>query len=737
MKQSFNDLLLRSGLEPQAKQLIGQGGQLATYLVDVRKQKANGQTKVVIKETLADRDLASIYGYSVEAMLEGEALYTKVLGAVGLGPSIISNTDGVVIREYSQGSTLSELFLEADNLQAKIYLEESFLFLERVLSVVQKEDLLGYLDFNCNNILRDEFGKFSLIDHEWSILQYKTHEDLSVNTIYKYIRSIIRYAKITFDEIFECLGKQTVLSQYFTRVQVQLATGYFNVNDIPFQQSLRSCDELVKLLQSRQTSTPLEILDKLCVKMSAQSIRYCFGRRYDALFEEQVYKEKDIDLFVHPDDYGSFILLAQEIGFTLYNLTKFLYFSEATGQVVFLDLCLRTVKDAPDVQQIVENSVVRCERYIISDADLFILLIINSVSQRKSISSKYYDFLQGFLIRNSNGEPYVEEALGKAFGVDKITEILNGVSSGQWSDLAKLTLNSAERKVAECGLRNWLVLQMTSGPRLIAMLGVDGAGKSTTISTVETALKDATFRSEGYYLGCYYPPSGRGQSFILPTDWLMVTAYNLLLWARKFQLAPKKLISTKGSPQKRDAKEFSYEKDIDEEEWIPPLEKGGECDSFVFRLFAWLLVLDSMLMGVKLRLSQGYSFIFTDRYFYDLVTFLGERHFLSGVIARYFMPDTALFMCASPQVQATREPRHPLSEIKKNQALYRSIPEMNPDINWHEVSTEMPRGIVAQRVLFLCMSARRKRVFLKLVGSIFYKVGQRFRRLGLSRDKIS
>jgi len=727
MDFSFDEHLFDLGLKYKAHKLVGKGGQLATYLVDVFDDLSGNETQLIVKHLRADRNLAATYGYEPISMLEKEVLYTELMNAHGMGPALLSFQNNVIIREYLEAKPFSNIVRECSQESLINYFEKSLLFLEQTLKISEENNLQGYIDFNCSNILVDDQENFLLVDHEWAILQYKNHEDLCVNTIYKYFRSFVKHQNINFDILLEIAHTNKYLSVHIPRVKAQIVAGYFNVNDTSYQKALTSFKELPEQLTQYVNSSPKQALEKLLTKLDLHSIRYCFARRYDFLFDGQPYKEKDVDLYVHPDDFHSFILIAQEVGFTLYNLTKFLCYCNDTASVVFLDVVLGEnfgEHSAFDVCQIIERSERKSDVYIISEIDLFVHVITNAILQNKNIKDKYQDFLFNFLQGSRGDVDWIDGAFGAVFGAEQSKRILKYVKVKDWQNINS-TLNP--KATIDRDLTDRFKDYSVTGPRLIGLLGVDGAGKSTTAKSVKNALMQAGLNSKDYYLGCYYPPSGRGQSFVLPTDWLMVMAYKILQFAKKLKIAPKKIISSKPSVQKYRAEKFEYDESIDSQEWKVPLEPGGECDSIIFRIYAWILVLDCVLMGARLRLVQGYNFVFTDRYFYDLLTFLGKDHILSRFLARNFKPDAALFLYASAQVQAQREPRHPLSEIRTNQEIYRFVPKLNPDINWHEISTELPPSVVAQRVLFCCMTAERQRSGLKFISNFLLALYRKLR----------
>src|SRR5690606_12343841 len=115
-----------------------------------------------------------------------------------------------------------------------------------------------------------------------------------------------------------------------------------------------------------------------------------------------------------------------------------------------------------------------------------------------------------------------------------------------------------------------------------------------------------------------------------------------------------------------------------------------------------------------------------------LATFTGRTGAMSRRIARLFPPNRALFLYASQEVQAMREGRHSVSEIRINQEIYRSIPKWNPRIDWHEIWTDLPAPVVAQRALFLCMTTPGQRSVTRALLNLAHGAG---RRLKLPRGK--
>ncbi len=719
-------LLSEIGFTYCCHELIGQGGQFSTYLINVIEDTSSCDRKLVLKTVQSGKNHAALFGYDSNVALLIEAKYTEILGKAGFGPCLLYSDERYVIRDYAFGKTLRDALLESSDLVTFALIKAALAYLEEILQLAEAENLVGYLDFHCENILVDKENCFSLIDHEWGILPYKKHQHLCIATIYKFVRELAELTPLSIDEILNLIRLSGYLSEFLPRVVVLLAGAFYENRSASLQEKLLSSHELLNVLHSRKNySDPIALIKQLCSVLGDNAVRYCFARKYEEVFDGE-YKEKDIDLFVHPDDFISMAFLIQEMGGVFFGETKALYYCGGSEQVVFLDINLtgRELKhQAFQVRDIVARRIKVGRQYFISDEDMFVQVIANALDRKKALSKAYRSFISRSVAEDGLDLTYIEAAFVEAFGGVIGKRALNYACAGEWANLEGLGVKHKKAKATPLSFfvssKNKLQELMERGPRLVALLGVDGAGKSTTARSVQVALEKARFSSINHYLGCYYPPSGRGQSFVLPTDRIFSFAYKLLLRARRLRLAPRKITSEVRSPQKYGAKEFVFDASIDDKPWIVPMEPGGECFSIVFRLYAFLLVLDCILMAIKLRFSYGTLYVFTDRYFYDLITFLGRDHYLSRFIARNFAPDVAIFLYASPEVQVKREPRHPLSEIRANQSLYRSVPIHNPSANWFEVSTELPREVVAQRVLYLCVTTRRQRSLIKLANNLY------------------
>ncbi len=702
---------------------VSKGGQLSTFIVIGQNDKTAEVQTIVYKEINKKNNHSSKYGKTSLDLLRAEAKITSNLASGGFGPDLIRSTDDYVIRHFAHGETMYSRLLTSDHCQSTLLFSKTLTMIRNLLSFLEKKSTFHYLDANCKNLIINEKDKIILIDHEWGVNTYKTHEDQCIQVLFVCGLSFLTHSYLSFDEIVREIKDNEYFKKYAEHVISALAKNYFVLKDISIQQKMESSSIFIENInQSICRTSPIDSINALCAELKDKKIRYCFARHYNDLWISGIYKEKDIDLYIHPDDIPSCGIIMSRQGFVQTGPLGYLQYYGETEQVAFLDfdpVGYSNYHPCFNASSIVENAQERDGKLFLSDNDFFGQIIINSFRQKRDIKKSYKDFLIRHISSPAFDEAYIVEALCVFMNLKNAEVIIDNVKKEKWSAINPgVFKHTNSQKLAPINYKERIYNRLVKGPKLIAMLGVDGAGKSSTLKSAMAALEKAKLSTETHYLGCYYPPSGRGQSFVLPTDSVIMLASKMLVFIRQFKFGGKIYKSGKPFEQKANDKPFSYSKEIDDKEWIAPLATGGKHANLIFRTYAWLLYLDCFLMGIRLR-SRWYSnIIFTDRYFYDLVTYIGRKSIISKLIARSAMPDAAIFLHAKPKTQAHREPRHPVSEIRANQHLYRMVPIWNPKVQWYEVSTELPPEVVVQKVLYIIMTTSRVPSITKPVGQL-------------------
>src|SRR5690606_16861697 len=97
-----------------------------------------------------------------------------------------------------------------------------------------------------------------------------------------------------------------------------------------------SADLTDLLAATAGTSDPWTEINGLFAALDARGVRWATKRRYPLSVAGDVYLQKDIDLFVHPDDLHSLIDISFAQGFFIYHYMNFVRYCGATGQAVFI-----------------------------------------------------------------------------------------------------------------------------------------------------------------------------------------------------------------------------------------------------------------------------------------------------------------------------------------------------------------------------------------------------------------
>ena len=706
--------LRRLGLPIARCERIRSGGSLKTYLAYTTSAGGAGSRCYVVKRAPLRSALARRLGTSPNLIIDAEWTMTAAFGEAGLGPPVVARDGDIIVREYWEGTSLSSLLQSADESDAEHYLADALSLLQRMLVTTRQRGLIGYVDAACRNFLRRPKGQFFVIDHEWFVLKYRTFEEMETTAIARLLGDFLAFGprQWTVERLFQLVAQHGYSNWTSDAIRDRLAVSYYRTTDLRLLAKLHQSPDLMRRLAATAwEGSPNGMLQSLCERLNERGLRWCFRRSYRHLWANDEYREKDIDLLLHPDDLMSFTDAARSLGFVSCRDKKFIRYCGLTAQCLVGSVDVCGIANAGDmaIRALLDRRLSHGWRWQFNDVDQCAVNVVDAARVKGFLKASYADEIADVL-RQPLAQGRLYERLGSVWPEATVRRVMDELRSGRWEAAVRVG-KRAERR-AQGRINSDLVVKVRavfrySGLRTIAFLGVDGAGKTTSLKLAAKALTQLGYRADVRYLGAYYPPSGRGQSLVLPTD-----KVRYLLWfLRSHDVYLNRQFNTPCAQTNRT--------------WLAPAERGGPLRRFAFGTYGLLLLADCFLMGVLLRLKRGNGFLLADRYLYDLVTYFGARHPLSRAVARLYPPDRVIYFYADEKTHVAREPRHPLSEIRANQALYRLIPAWNSRIDWVEVCTDLPLAVTMQRVLYLCLSRQRHFSVLGLAGFALGALAQR------------
>ena len=381
---------------------------------------------------------------------------------------------------------------------------------------------------------------------------------------------------------------------------------------------------------------------------------------------------KDLDLLVDSRQMGRFQTLAREQGFFL---LKDGYLNP--GKKVFLRPCGDTsyVVDVHemmvcrgveflDSRQLLQRRVKNGEFYQLSEEDYLVSLLFHNILAKRQIQKKHAPQLRDLFSRDID-TGYIERHL-KKFGLARVYRELQQHFDAFAKDTARAAAisNRAFRKlylrkpangfrVAKVRWRKALV--KIAGRRrglVIAFLGPDGSGKSTTIKGVQSHLQKMGFNARVAYMG---PWGGSMFHFKERLKWL------------------------NPDPYREDYKAYYAGK----RQGKPGPLHGSKKVRLLFRSAIYYVLLLIEMAGrwfvrVLPHLRRG-RIVLADRYLYDMLVGYKNRPMdyqvgiRRAICAHFPRPDIGILLDAAPEIIAARKAQLDREQLHAIQRLYQQV----------------------------------------------------------------
>ncbi|MBN2421503.1 hypothetical protein JXB27_04455 [Candidatus Woesearchaeota archaeon] len=405
--------------------------------------------------------------------------------------------------------------------------------------------------------------------------------------------------------------------------------------------------------------TNLEVR-KVLDMFDKNKIKYCIARNYDFLMNDKIYEGKDTDVVVFSKDKNKINKIMGGLGFGVVPINPFSmhtgyakYIPEDEKLLQFhfhLDGITGRHTKYLDAQQIISRSVRKSGFSVSSNEDLFLINLLHSVLDLSKMSEKYRKELSSS--RNIVGNLYVRQTLLGLFSKKQTDALLNYVSNNNFSAIEKLMPNLKRRfenrrifkiaKVLLCG-SVWKIHRLFKLAPLVSLIGMDGTGKTTTVSY----LKEAMDKNRIKYL-VYY--AGRGRNNILPIQF----------FGKVYKKAEEKHESSKvqSNHTKNKTKKTSL------------LKKTAytiAAPVFAFDLFMryWFKIFPARLKN---------QVVITDRYASDILLMANVPRWLKNFLYLFLpKPTSTIYLWNKPEVLHARKTAHPLDDLQRQEKIFAEI----------------------------------------------------------------
>ena len=444
-------------------------------------------------------------------------------------------------------------------------------------------------------------------------------------------------------------------------------------------------------------TTATEVYHRLLHAFEKNQIACCILRNYEFLTEGAEYDNADVDLLIARKDFHRVSEILNDLHF---QATTQSTVSRHIGYIAFyaphhllaLDLHLDhpSWNDIPytDGHAVLQERIIKNDIPIPADHHTLPMLVFHSILDKKNFKEKYINIINEIFEKEKNKDHLFQ--LFQTTAGTKISErIFSLLANHNYSALLQtrksIILYLLRSRIthgfnlAACLIRSrskQIKRKFGRPALLIALLGPDGAGKSTTLTNVQNALTESGLNTTRFYMG-------RWQDHILPLDRIAKTKG-----------------ATKQTPQPKTPQQASVSQHAD-----PVKIQGRRIFRFI-RDGAYLL---EMYMRYFLRLRPALKkggIVITDRYAYDLLLDPNGTWLLKWAIPYFYpRPHICFYLYHDAQTLIARKGEQSQDEIQRQLTVYN---QYQHQLAFTAVKSETPEA-TAEHVLHLTVEAFFKR----------------------------
>lgn len=394
----------------------------------------------------------------------------------------------------------------------------------------------------------------------------------------------------------------------------------------------------------------LEQFKALFSDFDKHGIGYCVLRNFEFLFDAN-YAWEGLDTVISKDDFAKAKNILLQQGFTerkqQFSLKHKAFFKMVSGVKISLDVQVGGVywNDMKYIDEsIIANRMKKDFFYVPNDTDTFLMLLVHSILGKRRFKPKYQEIMFSLLEKGRVDEGRIRQDLANIFTKNEAVKILEMIKLRKFDKIPIYYLVSLFvcKKLKYITTLTALTLRWIQWKRplmpapLISIVGPDGAGKSTMVSSLQAYLKENRRNPVIIYMG-------RGRNHILP-----ITALG-----RKYKSAEKKRdkFDTQNSTN-------SFKRKI------------------LYSLSSTLFVTDSLLRYwlVIFPLRMRKRIVITDRYCMDIILMknvpLGWRKLLYSLFPK---PTISVLLYNTPEVLHQRRPEEPVVELQRQMEIFDTL----------------------------------------------------------------
>ncbi len=404
-----------------------------------------------------------------------------------------------------------------------------------------------------------------------------------------------------------------------------------------------------------------EIIKIILEKFNSREVDYAIIRNYSFLFDDSEKVGKDLDIVVEETDLGTISEILTREGFSeqpispYSNHKGYWKYLPNEGKLVKFHFHVGGFSGSYSVYHSAETILGRKKKiesfYIVSKEDFVINILVHS---KLSLGSKYYDIMKNLLEQGLN-RSYILDSLSKILGKNLAKRVFINYFDFNFKKLNELR-NKIKLRIARNNLFStfrilsmsliWKLGRIIKPSPLVAFMGMDGAGKTTTTQNLIKVLNENSINSSLIY-------TGRGKNNVLPIQRV----------GRKYKAYEKKKKSIKTSRKR-----------------------------MIYSLSASIFFIDLYLRYIKDILPKRFSkeVVVVDRYATDMLLMKHANPKLKKILYSLFpKPSMVVYLYNDTDLLYSRKPNHPQGDLERQEKLFEEIiPSLNEVVKIKSLSEE-------------------------------------------------
>jgi thymidylate kinase len=394
----------------------------------------------------------------------------------------------------------------------------------------------------------------------------------------------------------------------------------------------------------------IELLKKVLQKFNEENVEYAILRNYEFLLGED-YPIESLDTVITKEDMPKVDKILKEFSFNKriqqFSLAHKAYFKLMNLGKVSFDIQVGGVH-WNDMQYlgkpIFKKRKLNNYFYTLSDEDYFVMLLVHSILGKRYFKIKYQKILHN-LCQKVNQQT-VHKKLSNVFSAKKATNLIHSVNKNNFREIKTTPLifyffmKKPWRLIKFVPLIKRWITQYKNPFKLaplISVIGPDGAGKSTTVKSINNYLM-----SEGRKTRIVY--TGRGKNNILPFFSTFGKKY------KKFE-------------KKKDRIQIKYGK-------ASPINYKKILYTLTAPIFTFDLYLRYLLKILPLRMNK--TIVITDRFCSDIILMKNVPYPFKKILSFVFpKPTINILLYQDPKILHKRRPEESIIELQRQMQIFK------------------------------------------------------------------